>query len=81
MIQTVPRKLVTRDEWAEARGYNPQTVKGWCKNPKYAPYPPVVEWRGGGPTPFYWDTDWDRWKKAHPTLGLGRGGHKRKAGE
>jgi hypothetical protein len=74
----MPRMKVTLKEWAESRGYDLDTVKGWRKRLELE-FPTAVEWRGGGPTPYWWDADLDRWKKGHPTLGLGRGGHKRKA--
>lgn len=76
-MTAMPRKLVTLKEWAEARGYDLDTVKAWRKRIELE-FPTPVEWRGGGPTPFWWDTDLNAWKKTHPTLGLGRGGNMRK---
>jgi len=67
-----PQDIALRD-WAESIDVPLWTVRGWVKLPDF----PTPQ-RTVGNTRLYNPADLDRWKKRHPTLGLGRGGHSRK---
>jgi len=76
MSAVAPSELDLRG-WADLRGYSLGTVRGWRADFDDFPRPS----RRSGTSDQYFVADLDRWKRKHPTLGLGRGGHKRKAGE
>ena len=84
MMSDMPPQDIELSEWAKAvpvlldgkwvRVSVPiWTVRGWVKMPDF---PPEKRWIGNAR--MWRPSDLDRWKKAHPTLGLGRGGHKRR---
>jgi predicted DNA-binding transcriptional regulator AlpA len=73
MMSHMPPNDIALRDWAESIGVPIWTIRGWVKMPDFpAPARTVGNAR-------LWDQrDLDRWKRKHPTLGLGRGGHKRK---
>ena len=74
MMSPVPPTELSLREWAERNGYALGTVRGWREDYPEFPEPS----RRVGNTDLYFAAQLDRWKKAHPSLGLGPGGHKRK---
>jgi predicted DNA-binding transcriptional regulator AlpA len=73
MMSHMPKQDIALSEWALFIGVPIWTVRGWVKLPDF---PPPARTVGNA---RLWDQrDLDRWKKRHPTLGLGRGGHMRK---
>lgn len=75
MSHMPPRDMDLR-EWSEAIGVPVWTVRGWTDMDDFPTPSRVV-----GRIRFYLERDLNAFRKRHPTLGLGRGGWKKKAGE